>query len=81
MGSVKRGHLPPGHYTDPYKKMSDATKLLQDVLDYLRRTRSGTGIYASRKADENGAAQLEGCEKDRFLIAERVEKFLAQSAE
>jgi hypothetical protein len=68
---------------EPYMgaALMEAAELLRDVLDYLRRTRSGTGIYASRKTDENGAAQLEGCEKDRFLMAERVEKFLAQSAE
>lgn len=63
--------------------MDDKTKeLLQAVLAYLRRTnRPVPGIAAARKVQEDGSSHLEGCEQDRFLIAERVEKALAKSDE
>jgi hypothetical protein len=61
----------------------DATKLLRDVLDYLRRNDSCMPGYiaAVRKLQPDGTEHLEGGEQRRFLLAERVEKFLAQSAE
>lgn len=51
-------------------------KLLKETLAYLQReTHSTSGIAASRKSGE-----LEGPEQERFLIAEKIEKFLAKES-
>lgn len=59
---------------------SSCTELLRDTLAYLRRTKNHAGGYiaAVRKPQPDGTTHLEGCEQDRFLLAERIEKALAQ---
>jgi hypothetical protein len=52
----------------------EATRLLRDALAYLKREDTSVpGIGAVR----DGQGNLEGPEKRRFLIAERIENYLA----